>query len=371
MENRTVSVIIPVYNVQAYLRQALDSVLAQTYRDLEVLCLNDGSTDGSLAIMAEYAAADPRIRVIDKENEGYGATCNRGLREATGYWVAIVEPDDWILPAMYDDMVRFAAIYETREAPVDIVKTPYWRVIDPDTPRQAIVNCTYRRLVDPPIQPFILEDAPDLIRHHPSIWSALYRRGFLDEHGIRFMELPGASWADNPFMAETLCQADRIVYLDEAYYCYREETEGKARQTALRNTLLPLERWQDIADVMERLGTDDPAVWKMHNQRGFTYLDGIVAYVPLARDDVLEATVRMCDRMDPKLVLSDPCIPPRYKRLFAKIRDLPEPKGPDVPYAAAMVRKTAHFMANAGPAYTLHMVRKVLGSRGKADWQER
>ena len=97
-----VSVIVPIYNVEKYLDQCLDSIEAQTHRNIEVLCINDGSTDGSRAIMAAHAKKDPRVRVIDKENGGYGQGCNRGLSLAKGEWVSIIEPDDWIDPTMYE-----------------------------------------------------------------------------------------------------------------------------------------------------------------------------------------------------------------------------------------------------------------------------
>ena len=120
VDNQLVSIIVPVFNAEPYLAQCLDSILAQTHRELEVICLNDGSTDGSLAIMQAYAARDERIRVIDKQNQGYGATCNRGLEEARGAWISIVEPDDWIEPGMYADMLAFEATFND---PADIVKT--------------------------------------------------------------------------------------------------------------------------------------------------------------------------------------------------------------------------------------------------------
>lgn len=87
-----VSVIIPIYNAEPYLDQALESVEGQTYKNLEIICLNDGSTDDSLAIMRAHAARDERIVVIDKHNQGYGATCNRGLDESHGEWISILDP---------------------------------------------------------------------------------------------------------------------------------------------------------------------------------------------------------------------------------------------------------------------------------------
>ena len=345
VDNQLVSIIVPVFNAEPYLAQCLDSILAQTHRELEVICLNDGSTDGSLAIMQAYAARDERIRVIDKQNQGYGATCNRGLEEARGAWISIVEPDDWIEPGMYADMLAFEATFND---PADIVKTPYWRIWMPDTPEQRKLNCSYRRRIKPPCQPFIIRDAAHLLTHHPSIWSAIYRKGFLEEHGIRFREYPGAGWADNPFLIETLCQAERIVYLDEPYYCYREETPEKSKSFALNNTLLPFDRWNDMMDALERIGIRDEAVLRAHNSRGFTYLGGVLEEVDLTNDEVRAAATRMFERMDTDLVLSDAEIPPGCKRMFAELRGMPEPYIRSAPYAWGLVKQGLYNLRNVG-----------------------
>ena len=357
-----ISIIVPIFNAEPYLEQCLDSVLAQTYRELDIICLNDGSTDGSLAIMQAYADRDERIRVIDKQNQGYGATCNRGLEEAHGSWISIVEPDDWIEPGMYADMLGFAA---TLDGPIDIVKTPYWRIWMPDTPEQRKLNCSYRNRIKPPRQPFVIRDAAHLLTHHPSIWSAVYRKSFLDVHGIRFREYPGAGWADNPFLIETLCQAERIAYLDKPYYCYREETPEKSKSFALNNTLLPFERWNDMMDVLERIGMDDETVLRAHNSRGFTYLSGVLEEVDLSHEEVRTAATRMFERMDADLVLSDAEIPPGCKRMFAELRDMPEPQASNLPYAWGLVKQGLYNLKNVGPSFTWYTLTSYFAKKDK------
>lgn len=359
-DNHLVTVIVPIYNAGPYLEQCLDSILAQTHRDLEVICLNDGSTDGSLATMQAYASRDERIRVVDKQNQGYGATCNRGLQEATGNWISIVEPDDWIEPDMYANMLAFASTFDK---PLDIVKTPYWRIWMPDTPEQRKLNCSYRSRVKPPRQPFAIAQAAHLLTHHPSIWSAVYRKDFLDEHGIRFREFPGAGWADNPFLMETLCQTDRIGYLDTPYYCYREETPEKSRAFAIGNTLLPIERWNDMMDVLEQLDVHDDAVLRAHNSRGFTYLSGILEEVGFSHAEMREAATHMFERMDAKLVLSDPEISPGCKRMFAELRGLPEPNVRALPYAWSLVKQGCYNLKNVGPSFTWHTMKRYLAEK--------
>lgn len=360
MDESLVSIIVPIYNAGPYLEQCLDSIVGQTHKDLEIILLNDGSTDDSLATMRRYAENDGRIKMIDKQNQGYGATCNRGLAEATGTWISIVEPDDWIEPGMYADMLAFAAKFADKGTPLDIVKTPYWRIWMPDTKQQRKLNCSYKDRIHPPKQPFAIADAAHLLCHHPSIWSAIYRKSFLDEHNIRFKEIPGAGWADNPFLVETLCQTDRIGYFDTAYYCYREETPEKSKNFAHSNTLLPLERWNDMMDVLERLGITDERILRAHNSRGFTYLSGIIEEVDLTHDDVREAAKHMFERMDADLVFSDNEVSPGMKRLYAGLRGIPCPKINPLPHMKGLVGQGVYNLKNTGVVNTLFATKNYL-----------
>lgn len=131
------TVIVPTYNAEPYLSQALGSLLNEKNIELEILAINDGSTDNSLDIMQDFAARDSRVRVIDKANQGYGATCNLGIREAKGDWIAILEPDDWIEPEMYSDTLAFAKREFGDPNKLDIIETPYWIIRNPDTPKRS------------------------------------------------------------------------------------------------------------------------------------------------------------------------------------------------------------------------------------------
>ena len=367
MSESLVSVIVPIYNAGPYLEQCLDSIVGQTHKELEIILLNDGSTDNSLSTMQRYAAADKRIKVIDKQNQGYGATCNRGLAEATGTWISIVEPDDWIEPGMYADMLAFAQKFADEGTPLDIVKTPYWRIWMPDTKQQRKLNCSYKNRIHPDHQPFGIGDAAHLLCHHPSIWSAIYRKSFLDAHNIRFKEIPGAGWADNPFLVETLCQTDRIGYFDTAYYCYREETPEKSKSFAHTNTLLPLERWNDMMDVLERLNITDERILRAHNSRGFTYLSGIIEEVDLTHDDVREAAKHMFERMDANLVFTDNEVSPGMKRLYAGLRGIPCPKINPLPHMAGLIGQGVYNLKNTGIANTFFATKNYLVKRNRRE----
>ena len=116
-----ISIIIPVYNVEKYLRECLDSVLNQTLEDIEVICVNDGSTDSSANILEEYRLKDKRLRVIHKENSGYGHSMNVGFEATTGEYVGIVESDDFVKPTMFEELYNIA----NREH-ADVVKSDFY-----------------------------------------------------------------------------------------------------------------------------------------------------------------------------------------------------------------------------------------------------
>lgn len=361
--NALVSVIVPVYNAAQFLDQALASLEAQTHESLEILCVNDGSTDASPEILARHAAADERIRLIDKPNGGYGSACNQGMAEATGEWIAILEPDDWVEPGMYADMLAFAEGLHA-SAPIDIIKTPYWVIRNPDTPQQMKLNCSYRGRIRPKSQPFAAASEPHLFAHHPSIWSAIYRREFLNEFGIRFLEIPGAGWADNPFLVETLCQARNIAYLPQAYYCYREETPEKTRATAIANPCLSFERWQDMADVLDRIDEKSRAVWMQQVTRGFTNMATVLRYVdPAQKPELLAAMHAMYDRMPADLVFENPRVTPALKRDFAEYRGIENPPISQTQYYASLIGEGIYNVWNKGPKATFAMLKGFLSKK--------
>lgn len=268
MDDVLVSVVIPVYNTANYLAECLDSVLAQTHRNIEVIVVNDGSTDGSLEIMRDYEARDERLRVIDKPNGGYGHSVNRGLSEVRGEYVSIIEPDDLIDVRMYEELLAVSG-YGTKDA-VDIVKGSYWEYFAPaganpwvDAPN--LMNCMPRQ----PMR-FKLTEHWEVLYHHPSIWSAIYRRDFLVDKGIRMIEPKGAGWADNPFFFETLLQASTMVWVPTPYYYYRQDNPNASSK--LRDFHMPFDRLRDVRAIFDRLNITDPNLLICLYNREFCYI---------------------------------------------------------------------------------------------------
>ena len=219
-----VSVILPIYNVSAYLRECLDSVIAQTLKELEIICVNDGSTDDSLDIIQEYAAKDPRIIVVTGPNGGYGKAMNKGLDRATGEYVGIVEPDDYIAPDMYESLYRVAF-----ENDLDFVKSDFYRFSRDEQGQEHLEYVTidraakrrYGQLLNPSVE-------PDCIRFTMNTWTGIYRRDFLEAFHIRHHETPGASFQDNGFFFQTMVYAESMMLIDKPYYRNRRDNPNSS-----------------------------------------------------------------------------------------------------------------------------------------------
>lgn len=212
-----VSVLIPVYNVEEYLCQCLDSVVHQSLSDMEIICINDGSTDGSRDILYEYAAKDNRIRIIDKKNTGYGDSMNCGLRAAVGEYIGIVESDDFASPDMFEILYRTAM-----ENQADIVFSNYYGYYEgKDHFIDALHECEYHHV-------FSIFDSTSILYVQPTIWKEIYRREFLLTQDIWFNPTPGASFQDTSFNFKTISAADRLYAIPEAFLHYRMDRAGSS-----------------------------------------------------------------------------------------------------------------------------------------------
>lgn len=222
MSTPKVSVVIPVYNVETYLRECLDSALAQTLQDIEIICVDDGSTDGCPQILDEYAQKDDRIKVIHKANSGYGHSMNVGLDAATGEYFAILESDDIIKPNMYE--VLYA---EAKKHDVDLIKSDYEIFIGDQDARQytykAITNKSslYYKVINPARN-------LDVFNIAMMTWTGLYKISFLRENNIRHNETPGASYQDNGFWFQTFAWAKRVYFIDRAFYMLRRDNPNSS-----------------------------------------------------------------------------------------------------------------------------------------------
>lgn len=218
-----VSVIVPVYNVEKYLRQALDSICGQTLKDIEIVCVNDGSTDGSLEILKEYSSKDDRVVVLSQENGGYGKAMNRGLTAARGEYIGIVEPDDYIDPDMYKDLYMLASYHD-----LDMVKADFYRFRTAESGEEELEYDALDKRGGGYNIVFNPSEEPERLRYQMNTWTGIYRREMIEEHHIRHNETPGASFQDNGFFFQTFVFAKRAMIVDKPYYKNRRDNPNSS-----------------------------------------------------------------------------------------------------------------------------------------------
>lgn len=267
---------MPIYNVERYLREALLSVADQTLRDIEILCINDGSTDDSRAIVAEFCKLDARFRLIDKPNSGYGASMNRGLAEAQGDYIAILEPDDIYEPTALETLYKAAQVSDA-----DVTKANYWFYWSKPQPKDKLIQV---------VKPAWFEDAaqiehlavgslvigsnngdasdgiacmvadpyelPGIFFMIPSIWSALYKRSYLAEHNIRFLETSGASFQDLSFTFKVFAYTHKVCLVDAPILHYRQDNESSSVNDP-KKAYCVIEELAEIDAVVEALAVNN------------------------------------------------------------------------------------------------------------------
>lgn len=221
-----VSVVLPIYNVERYLKQCLDSVVGQTLKDIEIICVNDGSTDNGPQILAEYENLDKRITVINKENAGLGAARNTGLDAASGEYVWFVDSDDFIAPEACERVYENGKKYNSDVVFIDVGL--YWSSVDPIL--DFLDSAKYKRMAA--CGSFTIADAPWLQQTH-SVWSRVYRREYLLENGLRNPEQRFGE--DMLYSYMNAVYAKRMSIVPEKLYFYRQNRKGSLLEQENKN----------------------------------------------------------------------------------------------------------------------------------------
>lgn len=224
------SVVVPVFDTEAYLDECLGSLVSQTLRDIEIVCVDDGSTDGSPAKLAEWAERDSRVRVIRQENRGGGAARNAGMDAATGEWLFFCDSDDACEPEMLEEMIRAG---DGTDAQVVVAPRAIW-----DETLRTIVSVT--RLPARVLRPESSFSGTDLgakvfTFSGNTAWNKLFRRSFVTENRIRNAELSKSG--DLPFVNLSMALAARISAVGTSRYRYRSNRRGSAVLSFEKNPL--------------------------------------------------------------------------------------------------------------------------------------
>ena len=231
MGKTAVSVIVPVYNTEPYLEECLRSILRQSLKEIEVICVDDGSTDGSVAIVKRMAEEDERIRLIHQENKGGGAARNLGMSQASGKYFAFLDSDDFFEPDMLEQMYTRC---EESEADVCICKA---RCYHQDLGFYTDEPAALREEMLPESEVFSWQDMPGYIFNafHNWPWNKMFRSSFVGEKNLRFQELKRTN--DLLFTCTALMEARRITVVKKILVNYRVGVAGTCQTTNVQTPL--------------------------------------------------------------------------------------------------------------------------------------
>ena len=243
-----VSVIIPVYNVEKYLGPCLDSILGQTLNNIEVICVDDGSTDRSLDILREYEKRDARVKVLTQPNTNAGAARNKGIQQAKGEYLSFLDSDDHFDPTMLEkcaarmdqdgsDVLVFGA--KQHNMRTGVISDMPWSLRLDRCPQKSVF--TPREVKDYLFNNF---------QNWP--WNKLFRRSFVEQHHITYQEITRTN--DMAFVCQALAQAGRISVLDEYLAYYRVETGSSLQQSNHRDPMAFTQAFVETKRRLEQAG---------------------------------------------------------------------------------------------------------------------
>lgn len=211
MKQPKVSIIVPVYNSEKHLDECIYSIVNQTLKDIEIICVDDGSTDSSNAMLQEWQKKDPRIKVVRLENSGTGHAINTGIIFARGEYIGEVDADDFIEADMYE------TLYELANHKADIVKGGYYGYLgEKEIPANLV---SIKTEFCPTELDFM--DRLKVFGFQCSFWSGIYRTEFIKENQLYWRETPGASFQDTSAIFKTMAKAKHMVWTEKNFYHWR------------------------------------------------------------------------------------------------------------------------------------------------------
>lgn len=245
-----ISIIVPIYNVEKYVRQCIESIINQTYKNLQIILVDDGSTDTSGLICDEYASIDDRIEVIHKKNGGLVTARKIGLQKAKGEYIGFVDGDDYIDDNMYESLLGYIL-----KKDVDMVHTGYW---------YEVANTTYSNtnfdtgiIECPEDKSMLLRNI--LLQHNNiehSIWSKLFKRSLIVKSYYDVND-ECSYGEDLVCMISTIINADRIYILNSAYYHYRVRSESLSHGMGLGGISKEIKLYNNIQSVLIKYKVDN------------------------------------------------------------------------------------------------------------------
>ena len=240
MESEKVSVIIPCYNYQDYIVKAVNSVIHQTYQQVEIIIINDGSTDNSLEVIKEIINSHPdkEIKLIDKKNEGISAARNDGVRIATGKYIVYLDSDDWLDRDFVEVMVR-----EAEKSGSDVVMSGNRKVMLENGREKVVETVSFAN------------DQKTILRF--SIWAKIYKKEYLESIEAEFAV--GKEYEDNPYSMKVMFSTDRIRTIDYVGYNNRKH-ENSLTTKKIENEVLPYDDFRKVIHYIYRVQRKNPDI---------------------------------------------------------------------------------------------------------------
>lgn len=217
------SIIVPSKNMEQFIGKCLDSLTSQTMRDIEIICVDAFSTDSTRKIIQDYMERDSRVCLLDDNARSSGYADNLGFKTAKGEYVAIVESDDYVKEDMMEVLYNKAV-----ENDLDYIKADFSMFIEVNGDTLTIDSIQslkklgiFNKVISP-------SDYPELLELDGYMWKGIYKKEFIEKNKIKLNETKGAAYQDNGFLHQTICQAQRAMYIDESFYQYRRDNENSS-----------------------------------------------------------------------------------------------------------------------------------------------
>ena len=218
-----ISVIVPVYNTQKFLEKCLESIINQTFKDIEIICINDGSTDNSMSILNDYSEKDSRIKIINQKNAGLSCARNTGINNAKGEYIGFVDSDDWIDLDFFEKLYNAAKNYDADIASAGIrrVRSYKWKY-HLKIKEEEVTENTDRK--------FVLCDVPEKCY----VWNKIYRLEKIKQFSLYFEA--GIYFEDRCFTCEALSKLKRLVVVPDTYYNYWTNPNSIVKSKSTKKT---------------------------------------------------------------------------------------------------------------------------------------
>lgn len=286
------SVIIPVYNTEKYLKKALNSLRTQTLKDIEFICVDDGSTDNSLKILKKFAAKDNRFKIISQKNMGTGVARNIALKQAQGEYIAFMDPDDWF------DKDAFEALYnQAKEQDCDMLVFNYKMTYSDNTPQkivsiQDILAETYQLDEN---ECFSWKNIKPKAFYgvYGASWNKIYKNDFIKKYNLQFT--PCSMSEDKEFVVGATINAERIGYCSKPYYNYFQRNNSAVHKYSEKN-FCAFDVFKAVQKVIEKAGLTE----ELHDEFNKSIISNTVHQYERIPEKSKSKYVQMCKDILPK-----------------------------------------------------------------------